>query len=123
MATLWRSRLNVSLPSEQQIQTLTLDYEFKTMAPGWPASASGETTPSRLVLKQARSLDPGLSGIPPEVLDLLVPRDFLARTRLVVEISCDASGRIEIFTAPVPDRTTAGHQRDVHVTQTATVRR
>lgn len=98
MATLWRSRVNVSLPSEQQIQTLTLDYEFKTMAPGWPARASGEITPSRLVLKQARSLDPGLRDIPSEVLDLPVPRDVLARTR-----------------------TAAGHQRDVHVTQTATV--
>jgi hypothetical protein len=98
VALLWRSRVNVALPSEQQIQTLTLDYEFKTMAPGWPARANGDNRPTRLVLKQARSLDPGLRGLPSDVLDLPVPRDVLARARLVVEISCDAGDRTEVFT-------------------------
>ena len=42
-----------------------------------------------------------MSSIPSDVFDLPVPRDVLARARLVVEISCDAGDRTEILTDPL----------------------
>jgi hypothetical protein len=101
VALLWRSRVNTSLVPDQRVETLTLDYEFKTMAPGWPAMTDGETQPGRLVVKQARSLEPGLRDLPGGVLSLPVRRDLLARARSVVQLACEAGERIEILTDPV----------------------
>ena len=86
---LWRQRTNRSLTAGKAIETVTLDFEFKTMAPGWPARPAGEPEqPGRLVVKQARSLDPGVRGIPADVLDLAIPRDVLARARHIGQTSC-----------------------------------
>lgn len=101
VARLWRERVNDTVADANQIQTLTLDYEFKTMAEGWPALSSGEVNPERLVVKQARSLDPGLRGIPADVLSLPIPLDVLARAQLIDEITCRGDDRLEIFTDPV----------------------
>lgn len=101
VATLWRSRVNSSLTPGRQIQTLTLDYEFKTMAPGWPAVDDGSLNDGRLVVKQARSLDPGLRGIPDEVLELEIRRDVLARARRVVQVTCETAEYVEVLTDPL----------------------
>ncbi len=98
VALLWRRRINNSLPAAQHIQTITLDYEFKTMAQGWPAVTDGEVRPSRLVVKQARSLDPGLRDVPDQVRELPIPRDVLARARSITRLSCDEDDRIEVLT-------------------------
>jgi hypothetical protein len=104
---LWRQRTNRSLTAGQAIETVTLDFEFKTMAPGWPARAAGEPEqPGRLVVKQARSLDPGVRGVPADVLDLAIPRDVLARARHIEQTSCMADDvatpvAIEILTDPL----------------------
>lgn len=61
VADRWRSRLNQSLPVAQQVSTVVLDFEFKTVERGWPRLVGGERPlPARLVLRQVRSLDPGL---------------------------------------------------------------
>jgi hypothetical protein len=107
VAVVWRSRLNSSLPVAQQVQTVVLDYEFKTMHAGWPQLADGsDTYPARLVLRQVRSLDPGLRGLPSAVRDLPVPRDVLMRAELVGTVSCtvgDAApvSHIEVLTDPL----------------------
>ncbi len=89
---LWRDQVNASLPGSHQIQTVTLDFEFKTMAEGWPALAGAASPfPGRLIVKQARSLDPGRRGIPESVLALPVPRDVLARASLVQLVECGTS--------------------------------
>ncbi len=96
---LWRDRVNADLPVEQQVQIVTLDFEFKTMAAGWPALVDGSVRPARLVVKQARSLDPGMRAIPAAVLALPIPRDVLARAILVEEITCDGGATgIEVVT-------------------------
>ncbi len=77
VATLWRNRVNEDLDPAQQVQIVTLDFEFKHMAPGWPAMADGDVRPARLVVKQARSLDPDLRGVSAEALALPIPRDVL----------------------------------------------
>lgn len=105
VAELWLGRLNESLNEDQQLSTVTLDYEFKLMASGWPARDSGSLQSSRIVVKQARSLDPGLRGFDEQVLSLPVPRDVLARARRVVRVSCDGQSHVDVYTSPlvVPD--------------------
>ena len=90
---LWRTQVNADLTNDQDVTTVTLDFEFKTMAPGWPAVANESSpAPGRLVIKQARSLDPGLRGIPAEALDAPIPRDVLARAATIERFDCAADG-------------------------------
>ena len=107
VAGVWRSRLNASLPAEQRVQTVVLDFEFKTVKAGWPMLADGEQPyPSRLVLRQVRSLDPGLRALPADVRALPAPRDIVMRASLVESVRCTVPGSaavsyVEIFTDPV----------------------
>lgn len=96
VARLWRDRINRSLAVDQRIETVTLDFEFKTMDVGWPARREGDPLPSRLVVKQARSLDPGLRRVPANLLALPIPRDVLARASQITS-TCDG---IDILTDP-----------------------
>lgn len=99
---LWRDRINADLPAAQQVDTVTLDFEFKSMAAGWPARADRTLRPARLVVKQARSLDPGLRGLAAEVLDLPIPRDVLARATLIERLVCpDGSSVMLTLTDPL----------------------
>lgn len=95
VADVWRTRLNTSLPAEQQVQTVVLDYEFKTVDAGWPALRAGERPyPSRLVLRQVRGLDPGMRRLPEAARGLPVPLDVLMRASDIDAGSCTgASGR------------------------------
>lgn len=107
VAAVWRTRLNASLPVEQQVQTVVLDFEFKTMDDGWPQLVAGaEPYEQRLVLRQVRSLDPGLRAFSPAVRALPVPRDVLMRASLVEQVRCTAAGapateRVEVHTDPM----------------------
>lgn len=95
VAEVWRARLNASLSSEQQAQTVVLDVEFKNVEPGWPALRAGEQPyPARLVIRQVRSLDPGMRRLPDAARDLPVPLDVLMRASEIDAGSCTgASGR------------------------------
>lgn len=99
---LWRDRVNSTLSAPTQISTVTLDFEFKTMAEGWPRTRAGDR-PGGLVIKQARSLDPGLRLVPDDVLGLPVPRDVIARARLVERWICDVDGTPAEFVAVTTD--------------------
>jgi len=90
LATTWLAEANAGLPRAQQGAVTVLDLEVRRMAPGWPALAAGQgpAYPARLVLKQVRSLDPGLSRIPEEVRSRPFPRDLLARARRVERRVC-----------------------------------
>ena len=107
VADVWRTRLNASLATEQQVQTVVLDFEFKTVDEGWPRLVDGaEPYPQRLVLRQVRSLDPGLRAFSPEARALAVPRDVLMRASLVERVRCTAAGQaatehIEVRTDPM----------------------
>lgn len=57
-------------------------------------------------MKQARSLDPGLRGVPQSLLDQPIPRDVLSRARLVERVDCPTGDgatviTIEVFTDPL----------------------
>jgi pyruvate,water dikinase len=75
---------NSKLAKEKQNRTLTMDFEFRQVAEGWPALSSGEQKPSRIVIKQARSLEPGLGKLPFLIRSLNAPRDIVARSSRVV---------------------------------------
>jgi hypothetical protein len=105
VATTWLDRANGILPAAQQRSTLTLDFEFRTVAEGWPARADGTVEPSRLVVKQARSLDPGLRQVPASLLELPIPRDVLAHAVRIEEVTCSAGDEeavgYRVFTDPL----------------------
>lgn len=103
VADSWLSRANDELPEGRRSTTLTLDVEFREMAAGWPARADGTVEASRMVVKQARTLDPGLRGMRFELLALPIPRDVLAHAVSAVELSCTASGDVgvRILTDPL----------------------
>jgi hypothetical protein len=107
VADVWRARLNASLPAEQRVRTVVLDYEFKTMKAGWPHLIEGaDPYPARLVLRQVRSLDPGLRALPEPVRALSVPRDVLMRAARVATVSCTVADaepvdHIEVLTDPL----------------------
>ncbi|MGB3735764.1 MAG: hypothetical protein WA964_12450, partial [Ilumatobacter sp.] len=103
VTTSWLDRANAELADGRRSSTLTLDFEFREMAEGWPARADGTVEPSRMVVKQARTLDPGLRGMRFELLALPIPRDVLSRAVSAVEYSCAPSGDVgvRIFTDPL----------------------
>ncbi len=105
VAAQWRDRLNTGRDPKLRVQTTVLDFEFKTMAAGWPAVTRGEAYPERLVLRQVRSLDPGLRDLPDTVRALAIRPDVLMRAAKVSRLRCTASGRTievtEVLTDPL----------------------
>ena len=88
----WRGRENAPLQIPQRSEVLTLDFEFREMAEGWPALSQGAPFAQRVVIKQARSLEPGLRQVSRDLLTLPVPRDVLRRARRVEARVCSAEG-------------------------------
>jgi hypothetical protein len=84
----WIGLENDRLLTVQRRSTLTLDLEFRTMDQGWPALKKGEHAGPRLVLKQARSLEPSTGHLPDSVTSAPFPRDVLARAVAVEEVQC-----------------------------------
>jgi hypothetical protein len=88
----WLAEANRGVDEARRGRTLTLDMELKDLAEGWPALASGEQRPAHWLLKQARSLEPGLRGLLPAHRALPFPRDVLARVRRIERWSCRSGG-------------------------------
>ena len=83
-------------------ESVTLDLEFRDMAAGWPALADGGTLPARMVIKQARSLDPGVPAGAESLLGLPIPRDLLIHAARVEAKRCQGTRTriavLEVFT-------------------------
>jgi hypothetical protein len=84
----WLARENAPRPTAQHGRGLTLDFEFHDMLAGWPARRDGRTEPARLVLKQARTLEPGPRTMSPEAARWPLPRDVFVRVRRVFRERC-----------------------------------
>jgi hypothetical protein len=116
VATKWLARENAKRPEAQRADTQVLDFEFRQVPAGWPALKVG-VLPSRVVLKQTRSLEPGLRGASAELLALPFPKDVLARSRKVERRTCESSAFtavvVEALTNPLssPDM---GHSVDAY---------
>lgn len=97
---------------------VTLDLEIRDVAPGWPAYASGSPAPARMIIKQVRSLDPGVPAGAERLLGLPIPRELVLFADRIEQRKCRA-GRthfdvVEIWTDPMatPD---LGHARVPYV--------
>jgi hypothetical protein len=90
VATKWLAQSNSTRPPEQHARTQVLDFEFRQVPAGWPALKVG-TLPARIVLKQTRTIEPGLRGLPMEVAALPIPKDILTRSRRVERRTCESS--------------------------------
>ncbi|MFO0559650.1 MAG: PEP/pyruvate-binding domain-containing protein [Polyangiales bacterium] len=87
----WLTRENAARAAAQAGRTLTLDFEFHDMLAGWPALRDGSTRPARLVLKQARTLEPGPRTVMAEAQTWPIPRDIFTRARRIFIERCDAT--------------------------------
>jgi len=86
---LWLERENQKRPVAQQSATQTLDFEFRRVIDGWPQLKVG-SFPARIVLKQSRSLEPGVRGLSPELAAAPIPKDVLGRSRKIEKRTCEA---------------------------------
>lgn len=84
----WLDRENAPRSPARRARTVTIDFEFHDMLAGWPAVRSGPTRPARLVLKQARTLEPAPRVSLADAASWPVPRDVLARARRVTRQTC-----------------------------------
>ncbi|MEZ4234823.1 MAG: lamin tail domain-containing protein [Myxococcota bacterium] len=100
----WLATENGTVPPAQARDALVLDLEFRGVDPGWPEQADASALPARLVLKQARSLEPSAAGLPEELAAAPFPRDVLARARWVTEVTCTSASHevvaLEALTDP-----------------------
>jgi hypothetical protein len=89
VASRWLDRLNATVRAQMKSDVTVLDFEFKTVAAGWPKLVDGKTPfQARLVLRQVRSLDPGLRKVPDSVRALSIRRDVLMRASTVTSARC-----------------------------------
>lgn len=105
VAQAWLAEENRLRTPSRRARTLSLDLEFRHMAAGWPALADGTIRPARLVLKQARTLEPGIRQIPAALQNVPLPRDVLARARRIEQRTCVGGGIratvLEAYTEPL----------------------
>ena len=84
----WLAVDDAALSLSQRRTTLTLDLETRFVQAGWPALRSGLQLPSRLVWKQARTLEPAAVRVPQAVAQQPLPRDVLSRARRIERRVC-----------------------------------
>ncbi|MBL8915078.1 MAG: hypothetical protein JNM17_30520 [Archangium sp.] len=102
VTSLWLERENTGKSVAQQSRTQVLDFEFRQVPEGWPALKMG-TFPARVVLKQSRSLEPGIRGLSAELAAMPFPKDILNRSRRVERRTCESPS----FTAVVLEALTS----------------
>lgn len=105
IAERWLELDNLALDPARARSRVSLDFEFKRVAPAWPATSEARERAAgpRLIIKQVRSLDPGIAGGAAGLIRQPIPRELLlfaerievhrcrgARTRLdVLEVWTD----------------------------------
>jgi len=88
LAVAWLDDQGASLPAPEQPLSVLLDLEFRRVAEGWPALASGQKLPPRIVYKQVRTLGRRPWVDAAKIANAPVPRDVLAAASRVVEEHC-----------------------------------
>jgi hypothetical protein len=83
----WLDAANLPLPAPMRSSSLILDLEYRSMAAGWPALASGVVNPPRFVLKQVRTLDES-APVPDTIEEMPIPRDILGKALTVQKRTC-----------------------------------
>ncbi|WP_146155710.1 PEP/pyruvate-binding domain-containing protein [Enhygromyxa salina] len=116
IAERWLEIENRRLPSARARGRVTLDIEFREVAAGWPGYASATPASARMVIKQVRSLDPGVPSGAEQLLDQPIPRDLVVFADRIERRSCRGSRTrvdlLEVWTDPMaPRELDHGHGR------------
>jgi hypothetical protein len=88
IAERWLEVENRGVPPARARSRVTLDLEVREVAAGWPAYQSGDPTPARIVIKQVRSLDPGLPRGLARLVEQPIPRDLLLYADRIEKRTC-----------------------------------
>jgi hypothetical protein len=109
---------NALLDPARLRRRVTLDLEIRDTAPGWPAYQTAAPAPARMVIKQVRSLDPGVPPGAERLLSHPIPRELVLFADRIEQRSCRA-GRtqfelIEVWTDPMA-MPPFGHERVPYV--------
>ena len=97
VAALWLAHENLRLPAAQERSTLTIDLELREVADGWPALNNGNSYGARVVIKQARLLEPSTSA-PAAVQSMPIPKDILGRTLRIEQKRCTSASAVVTLT-------------------------
>ena len=79
---------NLPLDPARARRRVTVDIEFRELAEGWPAAKHGPPAPERIVLKQVRSLDPGVPPGAERLLEQPIPRELLLFADRIEQRTC-----------------------------------
>jgi hypothetical protein len=105
IAERWLEIENQGLPAARARGRVTLDIEFRQLDAGWPAYANGAIEPPRMIIKQARSLDPGVPAGAESLLQQPLPRDLLLFADRIERRSCRGTHTrmdlLELWTDPM----------------------
>ena len=96
---------NPGLELDRARRRVTLDLELREVEDGWPAYADGHLARSRLVLKQVRSLDPGIPAGAERLLALPIPRELVLHADRIERRLCRSRRAevelLEVYTDPM----------------------
>ncbi|KIG16832.1 hypothetical protein DB30_03994 [Enhygromyxa salina] len=114
IAQRWLEIENQSSPVARARGRVTLDIEFRELGAGWPMLANGVTSSSRMIIKQVRSLDPGVPAGAEHLLTQPLPRDLLLFADRIEKRSCRGTHThvdlLELWTDPMATPS-LGHAR------------
>lgn len=101
----WLEQENDGALTSMKARSLTLDFELREMDRAWPLLSGSNQFARRVVIKQARSLEPGLAQIPEVVREYPLPRDLIARARRVERRDCGVGAAsvsiVEVYSDPL----------------------
>jgi hypothetical protein len=94
----WLSAENARLPRDRHRRSITLDFEFREMANGWPALSGGNIQGPTMVLKQVRPLEPASAMAVEQLAHLPIPRGLLIRAARIENHVCKGPfGTLEVL--------------------------
>ena len=109
IAERWLEVENQTLDPSRARSRVSLDLEFRVVTRGWPATTEpGSATGPRLILKQARSLNPGIPTVGAKLVQQPIPRELLLYADRVEVRHCQGARArldlLEVWTDPMhPD--------------------
>ena len=99
----WLQTVNEPLDPLQSWESIQIDVAFALVAEGWPALASGDVLPARVVFNQASQVLRRLEANA-EVQGMDIPRDLLPKIREVRATACTCEGftveTVDVWTGP-----------------------
>jgi hypothetical protein len=104
----WREADNESIDLKQRYQAFTLDFEYRGVSADWPLTrrAPPERS-SRIILKQARPLEPAQDTLSDDLKSAFFPLDLQRRSLRIRQWRCKADqvevSAIQLYTDPLSE--------------------